>query len=106
MLELKKTKHHRTVEEYTASRLTSGNRVFPSKIIIDDIGVTLKDPGLFSGKEKTIPFSRISSINYESPFIGFSTIIIETTGEGQIKLHGFKSSEVKAMKNLILGKIK
>ena len=93
------------MDEFTASRLTEGNRVFPSKIVIDNIGVTLKDPGLFSGKEKTIPFNRISAVDYETPFIGYSTIIIETTGEGQIKLHGFTKSEVKKMKNLILSKI-
>src|ERR1035437_4488468 len=69
---------------FTASRLTGGNRVFRSRIIIDDQGVTLKDPGLFSGKEKTIPFSRISSVNIDCPFVGFSTIIIERTGEGSI----------------------
>lgn len=90
---------------YIASRLTDGNRIFPSKIIIDDIGVTLKDPGLFSGKEKTIPFSRISSVNIECPFVGYSTIIIETTGEGEIQVHGFTKSEVKSMKELILEKI-
>jgi hypothetical protein len=93
------------MNEYTASRLSSGNRVFPSKIIIDETGVTLKDPGLFSGKEKTIPFSRISSVNFECPFVGYSTIIIETTGEGQIRLNGFTKSEVKEMKDLILKKI-
>ena len=72
------------MQTFTASRLTGGNRVFPSKIIIDDQGVTLKNPGLFSGKEKTIPYTRISSINIDCPFVGYSTIIIETTGEGRI----------------------
>ena len=93
------------MKDFTASRLTSGNRIFPSKIIIDETGVTLKDLALFSGKEKTIPFSRISSVNFEYPFVGFSTIIIGTAGDGQIKLHGFTKSEVKQMKDLILGKI-
>jgi len=93
------------MQTFTASRLTSGNRVFPSKITIDTIGVTLHDPGFFSGKEKTIPFSRISSVNIETPFVGFSSIVIETTGEGQIRLNGFKKSEVVEMKNLILEKI-
>ncbi len=93
------------MDEFTASRLTTGNRIFPSKIIIDEVGVTLKDRGLFSGKEKTIPFSRISSVDFDCPFIGYSTIIIETTGEGQIRLNGFTMSEVKEIKNLILNKI-
>ena len=90
---------------YTASRLTDGNRIFPTRIIIDDSTVTFKIPSLFSGKETTIPFSRISSVNIDSPFIGFSTIIIETTGEGQIIAKGFTQSEVIEMKELILSKM-
>jgi hypothetical protein len=90
---------------YTASRLTDGNRIFPTRIIIDDSTVTFKIPSLFSGKETTIPFSRISSVNIDSPFIGFSTIIIETTGEGQIIAKGFTKSEVIEMKELILSKM-
>ncbi len=93
------------MNQFTTSRLTTGNRVFPSKIIIDELGVTLKDPGLFSGREKTIPFSKISSVDIDCPFVGYSTIIIETTGEGQIRLHGFKKHDVKKMKELILMRI-
>lgn len=92
------------MEKFTASRLTSGNKMFPSVIIIDEIGVTIKIPSLFSGSEKTIPFSRISSVNIDCPFIGFSTIIIETTGEGAISAHGFTKKEVLRMKELILTK--
>ena len=85
--------------------MTSGNRVFPVRIIIDEVGVTIKDPGLFSGKESTIPFSRIASVNIDCPFVGFSTIIINTTGEGEIRAHGFLKGEVVEMKKVILGKI-
>lgn len=94
------------MEIYKASRLTSGNRVFPSQIIIDDHYITLKDPGLFSGKEKTIFYNKISMVDIDCPFIGFSTIIIETTGEGKISIHGFTRAEVTRMKALILEKQK
>ena len=93
------------MKSYSASRLTNGNGIFPSRIIIDDSSVTFKIPSLFSGKETTIPFSRISSVNIDSPFIGFSTIIIETTGEGQIIAKGFTKSEVIEMKEFILSKM-
>ncbi len=92
------------MEKFTASRLTSGNKIFPSVITIDSIGVTIKMPSLFSGSEKTIPFSRISSINIDCPLIGFSKIIIETTGEGAITAHGFTKKEVLRMKEIILSK--
>jgi uncharacterized membrane protein YdbT with pleckstrin-like domain len=93
------------METFIASRLTSGNRIFPARISIDQLGVTLKIPGLFSGDEKTVPYSRISSVNTVCPFIGYSTIIIETTGEGSITAHGFLGSEVRRMKEVILSKM-
>ncbi len=93
------------METFIAARLSEGNRLFPSKIIIDQLGVTLKVPGLFSGNEKTVPFSRISSVDVDSPLVGYSTIIINTTGEGNIRAHGFTKAEVTRMKALILEKI-
>lgn len=94
------------MNSFTASRLSEGNKVFPIEINIDKVGVTLKHPGLFSGQEKTIPFNSVSSVDVDCPLVGFSTIIIETTGEGEIYAHGFTKSEVKEMKDMILGKMK
>jgi len=93
------------MKKYKAARLSEGNKVFPIEIIIDDGGITLKHPGLFSGQEKTIPFSRVSSVDVDCPLVGFSTIIIQTTGEGKIDAHGFTKSEVIEMKKMILEKI-
>jgi uncharacterized membrane protein YdbT with pleckstrin-like domain len=94
------------MEIFIASRLTAGNKLFPAEIIIDQDGITLKIPGLFSGNEKTIPYSRISSVDINCPLIGYSTISIETTGEGSIKAHGFTKNEVTRIKERILAKIK
>jgi uncharacterized membrane protein YdbT with pleckstrin-like domain len=94
------------MEIFIASRLTAGNKLFPAEIIIDQDGVTLKIPGFFSGNEKTIPYSRISSVDINCPLVGYSTISIETTGEGSIKAHGFTKSEVSRIKERILAKIK
>ena len=93
------------MKKYKAARLSEGNKVFPIEILIDDEGVTLKHPGLFSGQEKTIPFSRVSSVDVDCPLVGFSTIIIQTTGEGKIDAHGFTKNEVIEMKKMILEKI-
>ena len=93
------------MERYTASRLTAGNRIFPARLVIDDSGVTLRQPALFSGKETSIPYSRIASVNISCPVVGYSTIHIQTTGEGMITVHGFLRSEVEAMKAAILERI-
>ena len=94
------------MQEFIASRLSEGNKVYPAHIIIDDGGVTLKLPGFFKGKETTIPFSSIATVDIESPLIGFSTITLETKGEGKVVAHGFTKSEVIEMKQVILSKMK
>lgn len=91
--------------EYTASRLSEGNKLYPAHIVVDDRGVTLKLPGFFSGKETTILFGSISSVDIKTPLAGYSTIGIETKGEGKIVAHGFTKAEVKEMKELILSKM-
>jgi uncharacterized membrane protein YdbT with pleckstrin-like domain len=93
------------MKKYTASRFSEGNKIFPCELLLDDMAVTLKLPGFMNGKETTIPMNRISSVDIETPFIGYSTIIIETTGEGSIKAHGFTKAEVSEMKNTLLAKI-
>jgi uncharacterized membrane protein YdbT with pleckstrin-like domain len=90
---------------YKASRFSDGNKLFPSVIHIDQQAVTFKIPGFFNGKETTIPMSRISSVDIETPLIGYSTLIVETTGDGSIRAHGYTKSEVKEMKQDILSKI-
>ena len=93
------------MKEFIASRLSAGNKLYPPHIIIDDRGVTLKLPGFFSGKETTILYSSISSVDIETPLIGYSTINIETKGESAIPAHGFTKAEVIEMKELILSKM-
>lgn len=93
------------MKKYTASRLSEGNKLFPCELLLDEMSVTLKLPGFLNGKETTIPMNRISSVDIETPLIGYSTIIIETTGEAAIKAHGFTKAEVTEMKTLLLSKI-
>lgn len=91
---------------YQASKLAAGvSKLFPHKIKITDSSVTIIEPGLFSNKEKTIPFSKIASVNIDSPLIGFSTITIETTGNDSLTINGFTKDEVRELKQTILGRI-
>lgn len=91
--------------KYTATRLSSGNRLFPTKISLLDNSVVISRPSLFSTKERTIPYSRISSVSYDTPLVGFSSITIETNGESSETISGFFKSEVLEMKDAILKNI-
>lgn len=87
---------------FIASRWT----IFPSEITIDKLGVTVKDPGLFSGKETTMPFSRISHVDIICPSIGHSTITIHLMRESKKQIFGFTNIYAKKVKELISAKLK
>jgi len=93
------------MKTFTASRLSEGNKTFPIKIIIDNKGVTIQHPGLFGGNEEMVPFTRIAKVDVDTPLIGYSTIIIHSTGHGKIRAHGFTKAEVNEMKELMFEKI-
>ncbi len=87
--------------QFEASRLSDGNKLFPAKIIIETTGVTLKVPGLFSEKEQTIPFHLISSVKLKTPFIGFSTIVINSSDSNIISASGFTADDAELIKKQI-----
>ena len=86
--------------KFTASRLSEGNKIFPSEIHIEPTGVTVKIPGLFGGDSKFFDFHHIASVDVKSPMIGYATVTFYAGGT-QISAHGFTSSEVKQMKQAI-----
>ena len=89
------------MKNFYASRFTQGNELFPTRIRITNQGVSIREPGFFSGKERTISFRHIASVQINCPFIGFSTIEIQTTGQEMFTIHGFNSFEVHTMRDLI-----
>jgi hypothetical protein len=90
------------MREFFASRLTQGNELFPTRIRISEVGVSIRQPGFFSGKERTISFRHIASVEIDCPFIGYSTIQIQTTGQEMFTIHGFNSYEASTMRDLII----
>ncbi len=89
------------MKEYQANRLSGGNRLFPAEIKIDDFGVTLKIPGVFSGKEKSLAFHQISSIKIDSPLVGFSKITFDTIGWDRVVAEGFEKADAIEIKEVV-----
>jgi hypothetical protein len=86
--------------KFTASRLSEGNKVFPAEIIIEPNGLTVKIPGLFSGKSKHLDYQNIGEVSIDAPVIGYSTITFFTAGT-KVSAHGFTSNEVKKIRQAI-----
>lgn len=89
------------MKEYQANRLSGGNRLFPAQIKIDDFGVTLKIPGVFSGEEKSLGFHQISSIKIDSPLVGFSKITFDTIGWDRVVAEGFEKADANEIKEVV-----
>ena len=84
--------------KYTASRISSGNTLFPPSVTVEDGGLTVKFPSLFSGQEKFVPFADISSISYDSPMVGFTKLHLNIRG-AVTTVEGFYKADCKAILN-------
>lgn len=82
-----------------------GSILTPDVIIISDDGVTYKKrhKNLITVEEKTIQYSRISSVEINTSLIG-TTIKINSNGGcgNDIVAHKFTLSDAKKIKNIIL----
>lgn len=86
---------------FKASRLSAGNRLFPSQVVITDSSVTHYTPQWIGKLEKSIHISHVSSIKIDTNIL-FSDVFIETTGgHNPIACHGHSKSDAIEMKQLI-----
>lgn len=83
--------------KFTASRLSSGNKLFPAEIYLESTGITIRIPGLFSGETKQFDFNHIASVEIDTPIVGFSTITFFAGGT-KMSASGFTKAEVKQIK--------
>ena len=78
--------------KFVASRLSKGNKVFPEEIYIEETGIKLRQPGIFSGKTQFISYEHISSVEIDSPMVGYSTLRFFHAGK-EVIAHGFTKDD-------------
>jgi phage gp45-like len=86
--------------KFTASRLSEGNKTFPIEIHLEENNIEIKKPGVFSGESKYLNYEDITSIEVDSPMIGFSTLRLFLNGN-KVEVHGFSKGDVKEIRRLI-----
>jgi hypothetical protein len=69
-------------DRFSASRLTSGNLIFPARVSVESDGIHYSKSRLLGATEETINFRQISSLRLETG-VFFCTITIETSGGSQ-----------------------
>ena len=86
---------------FRASRLSSGNHLFPTQVLITPTSVVQYTPRWIGRQEQTIHMAHVSSVNIETGMI-LSDVLIETSGGSDpIRCHGHRKGDAGRMKSLI-----
>ena len=90
-----------TGDLFKASRLSSGNRLFPTQVLITPTSVVHYTASWIGKEEKTIHMAHVASVNIDTGFL-FSDVLIETSGGTHpIACHGHHKGDAVRMKALI-----
>ncbi|MGH9385234.1 MAG: hypothetical protein ACRD2N_13205 [Vicinamibacterales bacterium] len=86
---------------FRASRLSQGNRVFPTQVLITPTSVVHYTPELVGRKEHSIHMAHVSSVSIDTNLF-FSNVKIETSGgTSPVLCHGHRKRDAVRMKQLI-----
>jgi hypothetical protein len=86
---------------FRASRISSGNHLFPTQVLITPTAVVQYTPRWFGKREETIHMAHIASVKVETGMV-LSDVFIETSGgTDPIACHGHHKGDATRMKDLI-----
>jgi hypothetical protein len=86
---------------FRASRLSRGNRLFPTQVAITPTSVVQYKPRWFGKQEQTIHLAHVASVNIDTGIL-LSNVLIETSGGSDpIACHGHRKADAVRMKQLI-----
>jgi hypothetical protein len=86
---------------FRASRLSRGNRLFPTQVAITPTSVVQFKPRWFGKQELTIHMAHVASVNIDTGLL-LSNVLIETSGGSDpILCHGHHKRDAVRMKQLI-----
>jgi hypothetical protein len=86
---------------FPASRLSAGNHLFPTQVLISPTAVVQYTPRWFGRREETIHMAHIASVKIETGML-LSDVFSETSGgTDPIACHGHGKRDAARMKDLI-----
>jgi hypothetical protein len=90
-----------TGDVFRASRVSEGNRLFPTQVLITPTSVVQYKPRWFGRQEETIHMAHIASVKIDTGVV-LSNVLIETSGGASpIVCHGHRKADANRMKQLI-----
>jgi hypothetical protein len=86
---------------FRASRLSSGNRLFPTQVQITPGTVVHYTPQWVGRREQSIHVAHVASVSIDTNLL-FSDVFIETSGGASpVRCHGHRKKDAIRMKQLI-----
>ena len=86
---------------FRASRLSAGNRLLPTQVLITPTSVVQHIPRWFGRQQETIHMAHIASVKVQTGVL-LSNVLIETSGGASpIVCHGHHKSDAVQMQRLI-----
>ena len=86
---------------FRASRLSAGNRLFPTQVLVSPTSVVQHKPRWIGKQEETIHMAHVASVKIDTGLL-FSNVLIETSGgSAPVVCHGHRKGDAVQMKTLI-----
>ncbi len=86
---------------FRASRLSAGNRLFPTQVLITPTSVVQHTPRWIGRQEESIHMAHVASVKIDTRLL-LSDVLIETSGGASpVRCHGHRKADAVTMKNLI-----
>src|SRR5437764_571415 len=86
---------------FRASRLSTGNHLFPTQVLITPSSVVQYKPRWIGRQEETIHMAHVASVRIDTKLL-FADVLIETSGGSDpIRCHGHRKGDATQMKNPI-----
>jgi hypothetical protein len=90
-----------TGDVFRASRISRGNRLFPTQVAISPTSVVQYKPRWIGKLEETIHMAHVASVKIDTGIL-LSNVLIETSGgSAPIVCHGHRKGDAVRMKELI-----
>ena len=98
---LAKNRRFHPGDVFVASRLSRGNRIFPTQVAVTPASVIQFRPQWLGRQEHSIHISHVASVTVDTGLL-LSDVIIETSGGSEpIRCHGHRKGDAIRMKQLI-----
>lgn len=86
---------------FRASRLSSGNHLFPTQVLVTPTSVVQCTPRWIGRQEESIHITHVSSVKIDTGLL-FSDLRIETSGGSDpVRCHGHRKADAVQIKTLI-----